>query len=159
MLLSAYLPLDHLQQDPIGARFTTISYNSNARFGGGAIDVALVMEEVGRKLVGPYSILIYRRLHAPKDQRKQIGLSSVIMPIISVASIFYCAVLADQRYLEKYQSWSNIIDSLLGFFAVWIVTHAIIYLAAYLFGIAKRGPIVSRTHLVSSALILGFSLI
>lgn len=109
-------------------------------------------------VVGPYGVLTYRWWHRLERVPPVAGPWSIALPLSGLGTVLFCAIAADWHYAAPYRSWSNAVGFLPGFLAAWLLTHAVIHSAAYVFGLSRRGPLLTRAHLVSSALMLAMVL-
>lgn len=102
-------------------------------------------------LVGFYAALLLERRRSPPSERPRAGAMSVIMPAIVVAALFAMAWRLDAQYIPSDRSWENVGRSFLHLGVLYVLFHAVIYMAARVFGLTRRGPLATLANLGSIA--------
>jgi hypothetical protein len=113
--------------------------------------VAVIIATAVTPVVGFYSALVIQHFNRQSAFRFTVSRWTFIMPILVLSVVLFLAMQQNWRYTEATQSWANVVRFLPGFFAFYCVTHIALYMAARVFGLAHRGPLATRVHLVSMA--------
>jgi hypothetical protein len=119
-----------------------------------AARLAVIMAAAFTPVVSFYSALIIQHLRRPTALRLTVSKWTFIMPALAVGVVLYLALQQNWRYTEATQSWNNVVRFLPGYLAFYCVIHVVLYMAARVFGLAHAGPLATKVHLVSMAVIV-----
>jgi Mn2+/Fe2+ NRAMP family transporter len=97
--------------------------------------------------------------HVRKHPRSPLLQSrwSLIMPLIGAATIALCIVRIYHGYSPIGRTWSGVLSFAPSFAAFYLLVQSILYMAARVFGTSRHGPLATRVHLITSALVLGLA--
>jgi hypothetical protein len=116
--------------------------------------LAVIATAAMTPLIGFYAALVIQRFRRPSAFRPPASQWTIIMPGLALCVILYLAMQQNWRYTEATRSWENVIRFLPGYFAFYCATQAVLYMAARVFGLSRRGPLATRVHLVSIAAVV-----
>jgi hypothetical protein len=119
-----------------------------------AVRLAAILAAALTPVVGFYGVLIIRSFRRQPAFRLTVSPRTFIMPMLVLGVVLYLAMQQNWRYTEETQSWGNVVRFLPGFIAFYCVTHVVLYMAARVFGLAQRGPLATRVHFVSIAVVV-----
>jgi hypothetical protein len=119
-----------------------------------AVRLAMILATALTPVVGFYSALVIQHFNRQSAFRFTVSRWTFIMPILVLSAVLFLAMQQNWRYTEASHSWANVVRYLPGFFAFYCVTHVVLYMAARVFGLAHRGPLTTRVHLVSMAVVV-----
>jgi hypothetical protein len=105
-------------------------------------------------VVGFYARLVIQRLRQWPARQFSITGWTLVMPAIALSVIAFVAIGEDARYTEATRSWANVIGFLPGILAFYVTVQIVLYMAARVSGLTRHGPLATRVHLVSSAIVL-----
>jgi hypothetical protein len=118
-----------------------------------AARVAVMIATAVTPVVGFYSALVIQHFRRQSASRVMVSKWTFIMPVLVLCVVLYLAMQQNWRYTEATQSWGVVVRFLPGFFAFYCLTHVVLYMAARIFGLAHRGPLATRVHLISMAVV------
>jgi hypothetical protein len=113
------------------------------------IKLATIIAAVLTPVVGFYAALTIQYFRHEAPARTKPRKWAIIMPNLALCVVLYLTLQQNWRYTEATQSWDNVIRFLLGFFVFYCATHVVFFMAARIFGLAHRGPLATRVHLLS----------
>jgi hypothetical protein len=119
-----------------------------------AARLTVILAAIFIPIIGFYGALVINYVRRPSAFHLTVSRWSFILPTLAICLTLCLALQQNWRYTEATQSWDNVVRFLPGYFAFYCVTHAVLYMAARVLGLAHRGPLATRVHLVSMAVVV-----
>jgi hypothetical protein len=109
-------------------------------------------------IVGFYAAILLQSLAFPRSSRRQLQRLWWGNLLAAPLAVTLCAQLSNLRYTPEDRGWSVFLGFIPGALAYYVVVQLVVYMAAQVFGLSQRGPISTRTHLLSACLIVSTAL-
>jgi hypothetical protein len=122
-----------------------------------ASKLALMTLAAATPVVGFYVAMeLQRRRHASASAESSAG--GLIMPAIGLCTVGAGAVRETLRYTPDGRSLAAMVGFIPGFLTYYVLMQLILFMAASVFGFSRGDFLVSRTHLLSAAILLATAL-
>jgi hypothetical protein len=118
-----------------------------------AYKIALIALLIVTPVVSFYAVTILQHLRGPL-RGATLGRRDLVMPAIGFLAVLACAFAQIMNYSSDYRTLPTMLGFIPGFLAFYGAMQLIVYMAASVFGLSKRGFLSSRTHLVSASILL-----
>jgi hypothetical protein len=122
-----------------------------------AMRVILIFALAVTPLISFYGSLILQHFRTRPRAALVESRWSLIMPLIGVATIALCLIRMYHGYSPIGRTWSGVLRFAPGLAAFYLLIQSILYMAARIFGISRRGPLATRIHLLTSAFVVNFA--
>jgi hypothetical protein len=105
-------------------------------------------------IVGFYAAMLLQALALPHSSRRQLERLWWGWLLAGPLSVTLFAQHSNLRYTPEDRGWSVFLGFIPGALSYYVVVQLVVYMAARVFGLSQRGPISTRTHLLSACLII-----